>query len=55
MQLYHLDMEGIPEYIKALEDNQNQSNQAGNPIADATLLLIATKAMLSTDCFPHAN
>ena len=55
MQLYHLDMEGIPEYINAIEDNQKKSKRAGNTIADSTLLLISTNSMLSTEHLPHAN
>ena len=55
MQTYHEDMEGIPTYINMLEDAQKQSNRAGNPITDPTLLLFASNAMLRTDQFPWAN
>ena len=48
-------MEGIPAYINKLEDAQKQSNRAGNPIADPTLILFAANAMLRTDRFPRAN
>ena len=51
MQHYHLDIEGIPEYTNALEDTQKRSKWAGNTITSATLLLIATNAMLSTERF----
>ena len=40
-------MEGIPEYVKVLENAQKRSKRAGNPITEDTLLLIATNAMLS--------
>ena len=48
-------MEGIPTYINMLEDAEKQSNRAGNPITDPTLLLFAANAMLCTDRFPRAN
>ena len=48
-------MEGIPAYINKLEDAQKQSNRAGNPITDPTLLLFAANAMLRTNRFPRAN
>ena len=55
MQTYHEEMEGIPTYINKLEDAQKQSNRAGNPITDPTLLLFAANTMLRTNCFPQAN
>ena len=45
-------MEGIPEYINALEDAQKQSKRAGNPITVDTLLLVLSNAMLSSERFP---
>ena len=55
MQTYYEYMEGIPAYINKLEDAHNQSNRAGNPIMDPTLLLFAANAMLRTHSFPRAN
>ena len=55
MQTYYEDIEGIPNYINKLEDAQKQSNRAGNPITDPTLLLFTANAMLRTDRFPWAN
>ena len=55
MQLYHLDSEGIPEYINEIEDDQARSERSKNLIIDATLIIIATNAMLSTDKFPQSN
>ena len=55
IQTYHEDMEGIPTYINMLEDSQRQSNRAGNPITDPTLLQFAANAMLCTDHFPREN
>ena len=48
-------MEGIPEYINALEDAQKQSKRAGNPITVDTLLLVLSNAMLSSERFPWAD
>ena len=39
MQRYHLEFEGILEYINMLEDAQRQAGQAGRTIADETLRL----------------
>ena len=49
-QEYHTDSKGILEYINALEAAQKKSKHGtgNNPITDATLLLIATNAMLKT-------
>lgn len=55
MQQYHLEAEGIPEYINLLEDAQKKATRAGNPITDATVVIIATNAMLGTEQFPRAN
>ena len=55
MQRYHLEVEGIPEYIHMLEDAQRQADRAGGKIADETLLLFASTAMLTSKRFPRAN
>ena len=55
MQTYHEYMEVIPTYVNKLEDTQKQSNRAGNPITDPTLLLFVSNAMLRTDRFPQAT
>ena len=55
MQHYHLKVEGIPEYINMLEDAQLQAGRAGRTIADETLLLFASTAMLTSESFPRAN
>ena len=46
-------MEGIPEYVNALEDAQKRSKIAGDPITEDTLFLISTNIMLLTERFPH--
>ena len=55
MQRYHLEVEGIPEYINMLEDAQRQAGRAGRTIADKTLLLLASTTMLISERFPRAN
>ena len=55
MQRYHLEVEGIPEYINILEDAQRQASRAGRTIADETLLLFASTSMLTSERFPRAN
>ena len=55
IQRYHLEVEGIPEYINMLEDAQKQAGRAGRTIADKTLLLFATTAMLKMERFPRTN
>ena len=55
MQRYHLEVEGIPEYINMLEDAQRQSGQAGRTITDETILLFASTTMLTSERFPRAN
>ena len=55
MQRYHLEVEGIPEYIYMLEDAQRQAGRAGRAISDKTLLLFASTAMLTSERFPRAN
>ena len=48
MHKMHLEAEGIPEYINLLEDAHKKAVRAGNPITAATVVMIATNAMLST-------
>ena len=55
MQRYHLEVEGILEYVNMLEDAQRQAGQPGQTITDNTLLLFASTAMLTTERFPRAN
>ena len=47
MQRYHLEVEGIPEYINMLEDAQRQAGRAGRTMSDETLLLFASTEMLT--------
>ena len=49
IQHYHQDMEGVPEYVNALEDAQKRSKKASNPITEDTLLFIT-----KTPCFQRS-
>ena len=51
----HKDSEGIPEYINTLEDGRDKAARAGAPISNNMLVIIATKAMLTTEQYPRAN
>ena len=55
MQHYHIESDRIPEYINKLEDTHAKSERTNNPITDATLVIIATNTMLSTDELTRAN
>ena len=52
MKRYHLEVEGIPEYINMLKESQQQSGRAGRTIADENLLLFASTSMLTSKRFP---
>ena len=55
MQSYHLEVEGIPEYINMLEDAQRQAGREGRTITYDTLLLFTSTAILTSERFPRAN
>ena len=55
MQPYHLEVEGIPEYINMLEDAQRKAGRAGRTIADETLLIFASTEMLTSERFTRAS
>ena len=55
MQRYHLEVEGIPEYIGMIEDADRQTRRTGQTIANETVLLFASTAMLTSEKFPRAN
>ena len=55
IQRYKLEVEGIPEYINMLEDAQRKAGREGRTIADETLLLFTSTAMLTSERFPRAN
>ena len=51
----HKESDGIPEYMNYLEDGQDKAKRAGAPITDTMLMIIATKAMLTSEQYPRAN
>ena len=55
MQRYHLEVEGIPEYINMIEDAQKKAGRAGRTIADKTLLIFVENAMLTRERLPQTN
>ena len=55
MQRYHLEVEGIPEYINMLEDAKKQTGRAFRTIADKMILLFSTTAMITTERYPRTN
>ena len=52
MERYHLEVEGIPEYINMLEDAQRQARQAGHAISDDTLLLFSSTEISQVSGYP---
>ena len=55
MQRYHLEVEGIPEYINMFEDAERQAGRAGRTITDDTLLLFSSTAILTSERSPRVN
>jgi hypothetical protein len=53
MHNYYTQADGIPQYINMLEDAQKKAMQAGMPIADVKLVMIASAAVLTAQHFPH--
>ena len=55
MRKMHNKWDTILKYIEALEDAQQQAKSANMPINDATLVMYASRAILSTEKYPNAN
>ena len=55
MHKMHNEWETIPQYIEALEDEQQQAKRVKMLINDTTLIMYATRAMKSTGRYPKAN
>ena len=51
----HNDSDGIIDYINTLEDGKNKAEREEAPISNNMLVIIATKAMLTTEQYPRAN
>jgi hypothetical protein len=50
---YYMQAEGIPSYIVMMEDAQKKAKQAGMPIADVKLVMMASAAVLAAQHFPR--
>ena len=55
METYHLEAEGIPEYINKLEAAQKRVKQAGRTMDDQTLVDFATTAMETSSRYTKAD
>ncbi len=53
MHNYYTQADGIPQYINMLEDAQKKAMQAGMPIADVELVMMASAAILAAQHFPR--
>jgi hypothetical protein len=53
MHQYHMQVDGIPQCIIMLEDAQKKAKQAGMPIADIELVMMASAAVLLAQHFPR--
>ena len=55
MWMMHITTNTIPQYIAALDKAQLQAERADMPIPDNYLMMVSTKAMLSSERSPRAN
>ena len=55
MRTMHVTTDTIPQYIVALEKAQMQAERADMPILENYLMMVATKAMLSSERCPRDN
>ena len=55
MRTMYVTKDMILQYIAALEKAQLQAARAEMPIPDNYRMMVATKAMLSSERFPRAN
>jgi hypothetical protein len=53
MHRYYAQVDGIPQYIIMLEEAQKKAKQAGMPIADIKLVMMALAAVLAAQHFPR--
>jgi hypothetical protein len=47
MTQYYVQVDGIPQFIVMMEDAQKKSKQAGMPIVDVKLVMMALAAILA--------
>ncbi len=53
MHNYYTQADSIPQYINLLEDAQKKATQAGMPIADIKLVMMASAAVFAAQHFPR--
>jgi hypothetical protein len=53
MHNYYTQADSIPQYINILENAQKKATQAGMPIANVELVMMASAAVLAAQHFPH--
>jgi hypothetical protein len=53
MTQYYVQADGIPQFIIMMEDAQKKVKQAGMPIADVILVMMALAAVLAAQHFPR--
>jgi hypothetical protein len=53
MMQYHVQADGIPQFIVMMEDSPKKAKQAGMPIANVELVMMASAAVLAAQHFPH--
>ncbi len=49
---YYVQAEGMPQFIVMMEDAQKKAKQAGMPIANIKLVMMALAAVLAAQHFP---
>jgi hypothetical protein len=52
MTQYYLQVDGIPQFIVMMEDEQKKAKRVGMPIADVELVMMASAAVLAAQHFP---
>ena len=55
MQRYYETTTSIPEFINKLEDAQKKAQRANVPIADSTLVAIATASTMASQTYPRTD
>ena len=53
MAQYYVQADGIPQFIVMMEDAQKKAKQAGMPIADIELVMMASAAVLAAQYLPR--
>jgi hypothetical protein len=53
MTQYYVQADGIPQFIVMMEDAQKKAKQAGMPVADVELVMMALAAVLGAQHFPR--